>query len=77
MPNVTVRPPASINVRVGPPTAPIVQTINYSSRTLKGSADLNIGHANTGDVIVYQANTNSFVVLPIQNELGNFDAGLF
>ncbi len=76
MPNVTVRQPSVIKVQVGnKPTA--VQSINYGSKTLLGSADLTLNGANTGDVIVYNAANNNFVVTSVLNTITDLDGGFF
>lgn len=81
MPNVRVTQPSVIKVRVGTGTIPTATEINYGgTRTLKSATDLELAGANTGDVIIYQANTNSFSVvnagtLPL--DLRNIDAGRF
>jgi len=81
MPNVTVTQPDVIKVRVGTGTQPTATEINYGgTRTLKSATDLELLGAQNGDVITYQANTNSFAVvnagtLPL--DLRNVDAGTF
>lgn len=81
MPNVRVTQPSVIKVRVGTGTIPTATEINYGgTRTLKSATDLELVGAQSGDVITYQANTNSFTVvnagtLPL--DLRNVDAGLF
>lgn len=64
MPVVTVNPPAAINVRVGGDTKPRVSTLNVTpgGNRLKDSTDLAFVHVADGDIIVYQANTNSFIM---------------
>lgn len=64
MPTVTVRQPSTIKVRVEGQRSR-VQSINYGSKTLRSSSDLNVTGANTGDVIVYNSQTNGFDVKPI------------
>ena len=81
MPNVTVSQPSLIKVRVGTGTIPTATEINYGgNRTLKSAPDLELAGAQTGDVITYIANTNSFEVvnagtLPL--DLTRVDAGSF
>lgn len=66
MATVTVRQPASVRVRVDSPGRPTtVQTISYSTKTVKSLNDLGIEGANTGDVIVYNAELQTFNVKPI------------
>jgi hypothetical protein len=63
MPNATVLPPATINVRVGLANPPMATAISYGGTgrfELKGASDLNIANANDGDAVVYVAATNSF-----------------
>lgn len=56
-------PPATVRVTIGQ-ERPTVTNITYGVRTLKSSSDLDMSMAVDGDSIVYQANTNSFVVAP-------------
>jgi hypothetical protein len=64
MATVTVRQPATIKVKVeGQKTR--VQTLSYGTKTLRSSTDLNVGTANTGEVIVYNAQTKTFDVKPL------------
>jgi hypothetical protein len=61
MPNVTVRQPATVRVRVeGQKTK--VQTLSYGTKTLRSLTDLSLEGANTGDVIVYNSTTKKFDV---------------
>ena len=54
-----------------------IQSLSYGVRTLKGATDLNIENAQNGDVIVYNAATDSFIVEPIYNTKLNIDNGFF
>ena len=66
MPTVTVRQPASVRVRVDTPgRTTTVQTISYNTKTLRSLNDLGVTGANTGDVIVYNSQTQTFNVKPI------------
>ena len=67
----------TVNVQVGNQTNPRVQQINYGIRSLKGSTDLKMTGAKQGDVIVYDANTNSFIVEPVSSASVSLDAGQF
>jgi hypothetical protein len=59
MPTVTVRQPASVKVRIeGQKTK--VQTLSYGTKTLRSLTDLSLAGANTGDVIVYNADSKTF-----------------
>lgn len=59
MATVTVRQPATVKVRVeGQKTR--VQTLSYGTKTLRSLTDLSLTGANTGDVIIYNANTKTF-----------------
>ena len=63
MPGQTI---GTVNVQVGSQVNPRVRTISYGGNfTLKGANDLNSIGAVDGDVIVYKAATNSFVVEPV------------
>lgn len=77
MPVVKVNPPSVIKVRVGNGITPKVSTINYGISTLSHLSDVNMSGAGDGDVIVYQANTNTFVVEDFFSKLIDFDAGFF
>lgn len=77
MPNVTVRPPSTINVRVGPQNPATVQSITYGTRTLKSATDLLLAGAQTGDVIQYDADTRNFTVGPLQEAPPDIDGGYF
>ena len=67
----------TVNVQVGPTPGQRVNTIQYGGRTLKSATDLELAGARDGDVIVYQAGTNSFVVEPATSIVPNLDAGEF
>jgi hypothetical protein len=79
MPNVTITPPASINVRVGTPTPPTVTSRNLGNR-LHQAPDLNLNNLTDGSIIAYSANTDNFYLtnagtLPFN--LTSLDAGYF
>ncbi len=67
----------TVNVQVGNQQGGSVRSISYGTKTLKSSTDLSMTGAQDGDVIVYQASTNSFVVEPAESVLPNLDAGTF
>jgi hypothetical protein len=78
MPNVTVNPPNTIKVRVNSQQQGTVKTIGYGLRTLKGADDLSLVGAEDGDVITYDAPTNSFSVTPVEAiAITKVDAGKF
>lgn len=63
---VTVRQPATVRVRVNTTNRPTtIQTISYGTKTVRGLNDLALNGANTGDVVVYNAEKQTFNVLPI------------
>lgn len=66
----------TVNVQVNKQQSSSVKSVGYGIRSLKGSTDLSLVSANTGDAIVYQANTNSFIVAPVSGITG-IDAGTF
>ena len=74
MPGQTI---GTVNVQIGQSPNPRATTIQYGGRTLKSATDLQYRGANDGDVIVYQANTNSFVVENLGNITPNLDSGFF
>jgi hypothetical protein len=68
----------TIKVRVNSQQGETVRAISYGSRELKSSSDLSFVGATDGDAIVYQANTNSFVVAPVDSKgISTVDGGLF
>jgi hypothetical protein len=77
MPNVTVTTPAVIQVKVNSQQNDTVRSLNYGIRTLKGSTDLSLTGVQDNDVIVYQANTNSFKVQSVSELNPDLDAGFF
>lgn len=69
---------SSINVRVNTQQAETVRSISYGNRELKNSTDLSFVGAENGDAIVYQANTNTFIVAPLDAAaIKTVDGGLF
>ena len=71
-------PIGTINVTLGNQSQPRVQTISYGQKqVLKNATDLSLAGAQEGDVIVYKANTNSFVVEPASATIASLDAGTF
>lgn len=59
MPTVTVSQPNVIKVKIdGNQTR--VSTINYATKSIKDSPDVNMTGASTGDTLVYDANTQVF-----------------
>jgi hypothetical protein len=70
----------TVNVQIGQSPNPRVNNITYGGRSLKSANDLNLAGAVDGDVIVYQANTNTFIVEPVSAvipHLDLIDGGLF
>jgi len=59
-----INPPAAINVRVGGDSRPRVSTLTVTpgGNRLKDSTDLAFVDVADGDIIVYQSNTNSFIM---------------
>jgi hypothetical protein len=55
----------TVNVQVNKQQNSTVRSLNYGIRSLKGSTDLSLTGVQDNDVIVYQANTNSFKVQSI------------
>lgn len=66
----------TVNVQVNKQQSQTVRQLNYGIRSLKGSTDLSLVNVQNDDVIVYQANTDSFVVKSVQ-EAVDLDAGFF
>ena len=67
----------TVNVQIGPTINPRVNALTYGGRTLKSATDLDLANKNNGDVIVYQANTNSFIVSPVNALVPSLDQGFF
>lgn len=68
----------TVNVQVGGLTSPRVNALSYGGKqVLKQATDLDMSGVQDGDVIVYQANTNSFIVQPVVAELPEVDGGEF
>lgn len=67
----------TVNVQVNKQQSTTVRQLNYGVRSLKGSTDLSLTGVQDGDVITYQANTNSFKVQSIGELNPDLDAGFF
>lgn len=68
----------TVNVQVNKQQTSSVKTLNYGTRTLKGSTDLAITGAEDGDAIIFHANTNTFSVAPVSaKSITGIDAGEF
>lgn len=63
--------------QINSPTTPRVTTINAGITTLKGASDVDIRGAEDGEVLIYKADTNSFVVAPVTAAVAGLDAGTF
>lgn len=66
----------TVRVQVGQQQGSTVR-ITQGLRSIKGSTDLAMAGAQDGDVIVYQANTDSFIIEPASSVVANLDAGKF
>ena len=66
----------TVNVQVGTQN-PRVGAIAYGGRTLKSATDLDTSNLVDGDVIVYKASTNGFIVEPISSVNISLDNGFF
>jgi hypothetical protein len=67
----------TVNVQVNKQQSSSVRSLNYGIRSLKGSTDLSLANVQDNDVIVYQANTNSFVLQSVGELSPDLDAGFF
>lgn len=74
MPDQTI---GTVRVQVGTTVNPRVSSINYGTRSLKSANDLNLTGVADGDVIVYEADTDSFVTRPVSSVTPGLDAGTF
>ena len=59
MPTVTVTQPNVIRVKIDSQQTK-VSTINYATKSIKDSPDVNMTGASTGDILIYNANTQIF-----------------
>ena len=66
----------TVNVQVNKQQNQTVRQLNYGIRSLKGSTDLSLLNVKNDDVIVYQSNTDSFIVKSVQDAV-DLDAGFF
>ncbi len=67
----------TVNVQVNKQQSGTVRQLNYGVRTIKNATDLSMLGAQDKDIIVYQANTNSFRVESIGELNPDLDAGFF
>lgn len=67
----------TVNVQVNKQQSGTVRQLNYGVRTIKNATDLSMTGAADKDLIVYQANTNSFVVKSVAELNPDLDAGFF
>ena len=74
MPGQTI---GTVNVQVNNQKTSSVRSISYGGRTLKGATDLSTAGAADGDVVIYEADTNSFKLAPVSTTAASFDAGEF
>lgn len=68
----------TVNVQVNRQQGTTVRSLNYGIRTLRGSKDLSMAEAATGDAIIYDATTNTFSVAPVTGAIvSDIDGGIF
>lgn len=67
----------TVNVQVNKQQSATVRQLNYGIRSLKGSTDLSLTGVQDKDIIVYQANTNSFITQSVNELSPDLDAGFF
>lgn len=67
----------TVRVQVGTSVNPRVTSVNYGTTTLKGASDVDVRGAADGEVLVYKADTDSFVVAPVSAAVAGLDAGTF
>jgi hypothetical protein len=77
MPNVTVTPSQSINVRVGPSSNPTVPAINYggAGAQLRNLLDVDARDLQDGYGIIYSAAMDKFIIQ--QTVTFNVDGGTY
>jgi len=72
-----------LNARINNINQPRVRAISYGRTSLKSATDLNLSGVASGDLISYDANTQTFVAQSPSNlaqniqNLVNLDAGFF
>jgi hypothetical protein len=75
MPNQTI---GTVRVQVGTSVNPRVSSINYGGTgAIKNASDVDVRGAADGEVLVYRAETDSFVVAPVSAAVAGLDAGTF
>ena len=68
----------TVRVQVGQQQGGTVRSISYGGRRIRGATDLSMVQAEDGDAVIYQANTNTFVVAPVTAKgIESIDAGKF
>jgi len=67
----------TVNVQVNKQQSGTVRQLNYGIRSLKGSTDLSLTGVQDKDVIVYKAETDSFVAQSVNELNPDLDAGFF
>jgi hypothetical protein len=67
----------TVNVQVNKQQTSAVRSISYGTRTLKSATDLFIDGAQTGDVMLYDANNKVFTVGSVTNVISEIDGGDF
>lgn len=75
--NVRINPISAVKVEVNKQQTSSVRQLNYGIRSLKGSSDLSMVDVTDKDIIVYQANTDSFIVKSVSELNPDLDAGFF
>lgn len=67
----------AVKVQVGQQQGSTVR-VSYGGRSLKGSPDLSMDAPQDGDAVIYQANTDSFIVAPVSAKgITGIDGGVF
>ena len=69
-------PPSTVRVTIGQ-NKPTVTALSYGTRTLKSASDVSLVGAQDGYALIYNANTDSFVVGPASGVVLSLDNGTF
>lgn len=73
MPGQTI---GTVNVQIGS-SRQTVRTLSYGGATLKALLDVSMAGAKDGDVVTYEASTDSFIITPAENSQLIIDNGFF
>lgn len=67
----------TVNVKIGQSSTPKAVSIAYGTKTLASLTDVSTLGIINNDVLVYKAETNSFIFQPVTDTQLNIDNGYF